>query len=207
MRNLLPISLLSLISLYSCTSGNKPEKQGADSVSSAQKKPEQIQQQQPNVVHADEKTLWQDYEQAGTILIGSRYETPYESIPDKLKEIIPPLMQSAAMAKAVITGSFMVVMDDLPILGKKVSYFIGIPVKRKVQATGLNYLQLEPGRYLKVQLTAEPGKGMNEHMKLLQQMNAKNITVQGPVIETYSESKNGNMTTVLNKATFYYRRK
>lgn len=213
MNKIVIASFPAIIFLASCGGQTKPNDK--DSLTSHKEKTTQQGEkpvaEQPKVVRADEKSLWQEHAQKATVLIGDYFESTYDAVPDKLREIIPPLMRSAATAKATITGSFMIVFSELPVpfnggKDKKIKYFIGIPVKRKVQAVGVSFMEIQPGDFLKIQLNCEPGKGLQEHLRLLKEMKEQNISVSAPVIETYSESRNANMTSVLNKATFYYKK-
>jgi hypothetical protein len=65
-------------------------------------------------------------------------------------------------------------------------------------------LKIPSGEYIRTQVTAEPGTALMNHQNIRNTLEKLKIKTGFPILETYSETRNSDMTTVISKASFYY---
>ena len=192
--------LLSVGLLWACNSPSGETREKKDSAQTEIQK-DTIATQQPEVVEADEHNLTDKTKLQAMHLLGKEVQCNYTEIPTRLKELIPGIMQTISDNKAVITGSYHIVLIENPDVSKPTRVFIGIPVQKPMKATGMNIYNVTAGNYLRHQCSAEPGKSLFVHQHILKKTNPK---AGLPIIEKYNETRNDEMTPVISKAIFYY---
>jgi hypothetical protein len=138
------------------------------------------------------------------LLFGKEVKTEYTKIQQLLAAEIPGMMSVLAQQKAVIKGSYYIALPEEPQSGKETRVFIGIPVNKELSATGYSMLKIPSGEYIRTQVTAEPGTALMNHQNIRNTLEKLKIKTGFPILETYSETRNSDMTTVISKASFYY---
>ena len=159
---------------------------------------------QPAVVAADEQKLVDRITIKPLLLFGKEVKTEYTKIQQLLAAEIPGMMSVLAQQKAVIKGSYYIALPEEPQSGKETRVFIGIPVNKELSATGYSMLKITSGEYIRTQVTAEPGTALVNHQNIRNTLEKLKIKTGFPILETYSETRNSDMTTVISKASFYY---
>lgn len=205
MRNIL-LGSISLFCFWACTSNVEEKSPNPDSTgNSAMSSSNPVQTTQPDVVESNEHALTDKTTLQKSILLGKELSCVYTDIPARLKETMPGIMQAITENKAVITGSYHIVLTETPEPAKPIRIFIGIPVQKPVKAAGMSTYTLPAGNYLRHQCSAEPGLSLSVHRAILKapyKKLKKNVGL--PIIEKYAETRNDEMTSVVSKATFYY---
>jgi hypothetical protein len=70
----------------------------------------------------------------------------------------------------------------------------------------MNLFTIPAGKYLRRQCAAEPGKSLSVHQGMMTMSSSSLKHKAGlPIIEKYAETRNDEMTSVISKATFYYK--
>lgn len=156
------------------------------------------------VLHADEKSLTDKLTLPEMYLAGKEVNIPYRQVSDELKKLIPPLMKAAADQKAVLTGSYYIALLENPADGKSTRIFIGLPTKKPVKLSGFQQLTIPGGQFLRHQTTAEPGTALQTHLTVMNPPGKMSRKTGLPILETYAETRNNEMTSVISKATFLY---
>ena len=159
---------------------------------------------QPAVVTADEQKIVDRITQKALLLFGKEVKTEYTKIQQLLSAEIPGMMTILAQKKAVIKGSYYIALPEEPQSGKATRVFIGIPVNKDLSAAGYSMLKIPQGEYIRTQVTAEPGTALMNHLNIRNTLQKLKIKTGFPILETYSETRNSDMTTVISKASFYY---
>jgi hypothetical protein len=196
--------LLSVCLFWACNSPSEDQSKGKDSSQTA-KPADTVNTQQPEVVQADEHTLTDKIALQSMHLLGKEVQCRYAETPERLKELLPGIMQAISDSKAVITGSYHIVLTENPDASKPTRIFIGIPIQKPLKANGMNLYTIPAGKYLRRQCAAEPGKSLSVHQGMMTMSNGKLKQKAGlPIIEKYAETRNDEMTSVISKATFYY---
>jgi len=192
--------LLLPITLFSC-SGNTT-KIPADTVSVQNTGAKQANERK--IVAADEQKLLDKLILEEMTLFGKEVKTEYTKIQQLLAAEIPGMMNVLAREKAVIKGSYYIVLFEEPQQGKATRVFIGIPIKTAVKAAGYQMLQTTAGAFIRAQVSTEPGQGLVNHQNIRSDFQKHSLKTGFPILETYAETRNSDMTTVISKATFYY---
>lgn len=196
--------LLSVGLLWACNSPSGESLEKKDSTQTAIQK-DTIATQQPDVVEADEHNLTDKIKLQTMHLLGREVQCRYAETPERLKELLPGIMQAISDNKAVITGSYHIVLTENPDASKPTRIFIGIPIQKPLKANGMNLYTIPAGKYLRRQCAAEPGKSLSVHQGMMTMSNGSlKHKVVLPIIEKYAETRNDEMTSVISKATFYY---
>ena len=167
-------------------------------------KQSETEAKQPAVVTADEQKLVDLVNLKPLLLFGKEVKTEYAKIQQLLAAEIPGMMTVLAQKKAVIKGSYYIALPEEPQSGKETRVFIGIPVNKELSATGYSMLKIPSGEYIRTQVTAEPGTALMNHQNIRNTLEKLKIKTDFPILETYSETRNSDMTTVISKASFYY---
>ena len=197
--------LLGVGLLWGCNSPSGETTEKKDSTQRAIQK-DTIATQQPEVVEADEHNLTDKTKLQAMHLLGKEVQCSYAEIPERLKALLPGIMQAISDNKAVITGSYHIVLIENPDASKPTRVFIGIPVQKPMKANGMSLYTIAEGNYLRHQCMAEPGKSLSTHQGILNVPFKKLKNKAGlPVIEKDAETRNDEMTSVISKATFYYK--
>lgn len=192
--------ILGVSLLFSC-SGSTSKKQ-EDTAIAENKASGKTQDRK--IIAADAQKLVEEVQLKPMILFGKEMNINYEKISQALTNEIPGMMAVLAQKKAVITGSFYIAIKEKPVSGKPCRVFIGIPIKNVVEANGYSTLQVKGGTYIRTLVNAEPGTGLLNHEKTMAMAEKLKFKIDFPFLETYSETRNSDMATVISKATFYY---
>lgn len=197
--------LLGVCLFWACNSPSEDQSKGKDSSQTA-KPVDTINAQQPEVVQADEHTLTAKIALQSMHLLGKEVVCRYAETPERLKELLPGIMQAISDNKAVITGSYHIVLTENPDASKPTRIFIGIPIQKPLKTNDMNLYTIPAGKYLRRQCAAEPGKSLSVHLGMLTMSDSKlKHKAALPIIEKYAETRNDEMTSVISKATFYYK--
>lgn len=191
-----------LISLWACNPSSTDNDKNADSAEkSSSTDTSTIHTAQPDVVAADEHSLTDKVSLQTLYLLGKEVTCTYAEIPAQLKQQIPGIMKAITENKAIITGSYHIVLKESPESAKPIRIFIGIPVQKTLKAAGMSIFTMPAGKYLRHQCSAEPGQSLLVHQRITA-ATINNVVL--PIIEKYAETRNDEMTSVVSKATFYY---
>jgi hypothetical protein len=205
MRFFIPAAFLALFAC-ACNPVNTDKTTKADSsVRQSSADTAKVHTAQPDVIEAGEHHITDKVELQKIYLLGKEVSCRYADIPEQLKQQLPGMMKAISDNKAVITGSYHIVLKENPSASAPTGIFIGIPVQKPVTANGFTVLTLAAGSYLRHQCASEPGKSLSLHQNILKAPFEKLRQKAGfPIIEKYSETRNDEMTSVISKATFYY---
>jgi hypothetical protein len=172
--------------------------------SSLQAKTGNAQQQERKIIDVNDKSLSEEVNTAALHLLGVKKQLDYTKTQEALAALLPGLMKAIADSKGVIAGSYYIAILEKPQAGKPVSVFLGVPLKKALSVKGYENLEINAGKHIKTQLGAEPGTALSSHLNQLQLMEKRGINTGYPILETYAETRNNDMTTVISKATFLY---
>lgn len=190
---------------WSCNPANTDKHADTDSAAANTTDTAQTQTTQPDVIAAGEHSITDKSTLQNLYLLGKEVSCSYPAIPEQLKQQLPDIMQAITDNKAVITGSYHIVLLENPDAVKPSRIFIGIPVQKAIKVGGFGMFTIPSGKYLRHQCSAEPGKSLSVHRNVLNVPFKKLKQKAGfPIIEKYAETRNDEMTSVISKATFYY---
>lgn len=199
------LALPMLLLAWACNPSAKEKNTQTDSSATTAVDTTQIHTTQPDLVEADEHSITDKSTLQKLYLLGKEVNCSYPAIPEQLKQQLPVIMQAISENKAVITGSYHIVLLENPDAAKATRIFIGIPVQKPLKAAGMSTFTIPAGKYLRHQCSAEPGKSLAIHRNVLNVPFKKLKQKAGfPIVEKYAEIRNDEMTSVISKATFYY---
>lgn len=201
------LATLAVGLLCACNPSTNNKTQKADSAKkNAASDTMKMHTAQPDVVEADEHSITDKIDLQVNHLLGKEVNCRYAEIPEHLKLQLPSIMQAISNNRAVITGSYHIILLENPSASSPTRIFIGIPIQKPFKTAGFSIFSIPAGSYLRHQCAAEPGKSLALHQKILNKT-FENLKEKAglPVIEKYTEVRNDEMTSVLSKATFYYR--
>jgi hypothetical protein len=197
--------LFLIIMLWGCGQ-NTPQQASIDSANKpAATQSDTAATKQPDVVESSEATLTDKITMPEILLFGTAVSCTYSQIPERLKTLIPQLMQQISDKKAIMTGSYLIALQEEPTNDKAMKVFVGIPVQKPLKSGTFSTLTIPGNSYLRHQCKAEPGNALAVHQKILTTPFRKLRRKIGyPIIEKFAETRNEEMTSVISKATFYY---
>lgn len=202
MRGLILFS--SILLLAACGGGTGVKQADTAAVKQPEQKASDHHPDDRKVLNADEQSLTDEYTGPAYHLFGKEVTCNYTEIPARLSELLPALMKEASDQKAVITGSYMIALKAAPVPGKAIPVFIGLPLKKPLKTAGFTTLEIPARKYIRLQLKAEPGTALDRHLMVNQPMGQKKMSTGFPILESYAETRNSEMTSVISKATFLY---
>lgn len=140
----------------------------------------------------------------GIILYGAKFTCAMEDVYEKAKAVFPTINAQISNHGGVISGPLTVVYLAEFTPGKMVTAMAGVPVKKifSQSETG-EFLKIPTRQYFKMACTAGMGETANWHTKMTEILKEKQLTFTTPILEIFTESRNGNME-MISKASLLY---
>jgi hypothetical protein len=102
-----------------------------------------------------------------------------------------------------ISGPMAYIFKSVP-NKNEIEVFLGIPVLKKMEYVEKGeFLEIAAGRYYKMLANSVPGETLNQHLKMQKILSEKNIKINLPILEVFSQNYNENMTPESRAALYY----
>jgi hypothetical protein len=185
------LNLLLLWSLTSCQNNTSEKSQTTPSKKDAMQSVE-------GFVSSEQDFVITPTERPNIHVIGTVYQ---KVNPETVKTLFigtaPALTKLIADSGRIITGPIMAIYDKLPQKEVPNTIFVGIPIDKPLKSNTYGFINLPEGRYHKAKTMSELGASANYWSRVADKLSESGFDIQPPFIEYPSDTRTGEMTTVL----------
>ncbi|MBL7812093.1 MAG: hypothetical protein JNL57_07700 [Bacteroidetes bacterium] len=156
------------------------------------------------IIAAGTDLLIEEVKRPEMLLLGREVKVEYRKMMQEMPLLMRDVIEVAAAGKAALTGSPTIALLEKPAESGPTRLFIGMPVSKACKARDLSTITVAGGSYYKTMCNTEAGMGLSFHQRIQSILSGKGLKTGFPCLESYSDSRNDDMTTTLNKCTILY---
>lgn len=140
----------------------------------------------------------------GIILFGAKFTCKMAEVYGKARVTFPSINAQISNHGGVIAGPLTVVYLNTIAKGEEVTVIAGVPVKNAFKNTETGeFLEIPSKKYYKMACTAGMGETADWHDKMIHILSDNKLEFSLPILEVFTESRNGNME-MISKASLLY---
>ena len=121
--------------------------------------------------------------------------------PESLKTLIigtvAGLNQIIADSNRIIMGPIMAIYGELPVPNAPQTIFVGIPINKPIKNREFGFIELKEGRFHKAKTMAGLGESAPYWSRVANRVKSDGYRVEPPFIEYPSDTRTGEMTSVI----------